>query len=142
MDVVLAGARPDLRFALEVLLREQPGVAVVGTATGAAGLLALIDTTSPDLVILDWSLPGRPWPDLLTAACAGDSRPYLIVLGKDTAIERTALGAGADAFVLLGASPRHLLQAVEAARSPRSEPAEAPVSAHELTPTESKGERE
>jgi DNA-binding NarL/FixJ family response regulator len=138
MDVVLASAKSDLRFALEVLLREQPGVSVVGTATGASGLLALIDSTSPDLVILDRSLPGRPWPDLLTAVCAGGARPCLIVLGKDQAARQEALGAGADAFVQLGDPPDSLLEAVEAARTLKE--ANAPVSGKKPARAEAKGE--
>ena len=65
MDIVLASARTDLRFAMEVLLREQPGMVVTGTATGSEGLLALIETIHPALVILDGDLPGQPIEDVL-----------------------------------------------------------------------------
>ena len=119
MDILLASARSDLRFALEVLLREERGVAVVGTATGTEGLLALVETTCPDLVIFDWDLPGRPPAGVLAGARAFDCPPYIIVLGKDRAIEQPALNAGADAFVLRGDPPAQLLAAVRQARAQR-----------------------
>lgn len=117
MNVVLASTRSDQRFALEVLLREQPGVDVVGTTTGTEGLLALIETTRPHLVTLDWDLPGRPIEEVLAKAHAADCRPYIIVLGNDETTQQAALSAGADAFVVRGDPSQSLLEAIQQARS-------------------------
>jgi DNA-binding NarL/FixJ family response regulator len=116
MDILLASARSDLRFALEVLLREQPGLAVTGTATGSEGLLALARSSCPDLVIVDWDLPGRPPADVLAVVRALDCRPYLIILGRNARDRKPALAAGADGFVLRGDPPDRLLAAVQQAR--------------------------
>ena len=119
MDVLLASARTDLRFALEVLLREEPGVSVIGTATGTEGLLALIGSNCPDLVVFDWELPGRPPSELLAAVRGPDCSPYTIVLCKDQAVRDEALAAGADAFALRGDSPDQFLIAIRQARVQR-----------------------
>lgn len=119
MDILLASARSDLRFALEVLLREEPGVTVIGTATGTEGLLALIGVNCPDLVVFDWELPGRLPSELLAAVRGLDCCPYLIVLGKDSVARDEALAAGADAFAPWGDSPDQLLAAVRQARVQR-----------------------
>jgi len=140
MDVVLASARPDLRFALEVLLREQPGVTVVGTATGSEGLLALVETTLPEAVILDWRLPGRPPAEVVAEARGIDLRPAIVVLGKDRPAQRAAMDAGVDAIVLLGDPPEYLLQALEKARLSKSVASELHGSAHESAPNGTKGE--
>ena len=58
MQVVLAVQQRDLGLALQLYLDAEPGLFVVGTATEAASLRALLRTPSPDLVILDWDLPG------------------------------------------------------------------------------------
>ena len=146
MDIVLASARADLRFSMEVLLREQPGIVVTGTTTGSEGLLALIETTLPVLVILDWDLPGRPIEDVLAKAQAVDHPPYVIVLGKDAPTGRIALAAGADDFVLYGDSPQYLLDAIQQAhsqtdtaleRETRSDVRQA--AAENQTPTDRKG---
>ena len=117
MDIVLASARSDLRFALEVLLREQPGLTVVGTTTGTEGLLSLMEATCPDMVLFDWDLPGRPPSHVLAAARNLEHPPYLIVLGRDEDTEQAALEAGVDAFVLRGELPDQLPQVLEQARS-------------------------
>ncbi len=145
MDILLASARSDLRFALEVLLREQPGLAVIGTATGSEGLLALARSTCPDLAILDWDLPGRPPTDVLAEACTLDCHPYLIVLGRNTRDRQAALAAGADTFVVRGDPPSHLLAAVQQARVQRIATADAAVpsgvsSVAEPIPTNMEGE--
>jgi DNA-binding NarL/FixJ family response regulator len=132
MDILLASAGSDQRFAVEVLLREQPGIRVVGTATGSEGLRALIEATDADVVIVDWELPGHPVADLLAMARASESAPYLIVLGKDESVRRAAQAAGGNRFILRGDSPETLLAALHHARTQRRM-AEAPV------PTEAKG---
>jgi DNA-binding NarL/FixJ family response regulator len=119
MDILLASAQSDQRFALEVLLREQPGLAVTGTATGSEGLLALAQSTCPDLVLVNWDLPGRPMADVLAVVCALDCRPQIIVLGRDARDRQAVLAAGADAYVLQGDAPDQLLAAVQQARVQR-----------------------
>ncbi len=109
MDIVLASQEYDLRLALEMLFREQPGAYVVGSASRADGLLALIQTACPDLVLLDWDLPGRPSMEVLAEVSSADCRPKIIVLGKDPEARSVALAAGADAFVVKGEPPEQLL---------------------------------
>ena len=58
MQVVLAVQHSDLGLALQLSLDTVPGLFVVGMATETASLRALLRTADPDLVILDWDLPG------------------------------------------------------------------------------------
>jgi two-component system response regulator DesR len=109
VHVVIAIGNPSLRLALELLLSEEPGVEVVGTTSETEGLLALVRTAQPDLVVLDWQLPGRPISDLLSLLQSAEERPKLIVLNGDARVRQRALRAGADAFVTVGDSPNHLL---------------------------------
>lgn len=133
MDIVLASRQSDLRVALEILLREEPGTDVIGTASSAASLRALVQTSLPDLVLLDWELPGHPPANLLAEARSLNPRPQVIVLGQDLNAKQAALAAGADAFVLKGDSPTHLLTVIQQARSRQA-------AAREKEPTEMKGE--
>ncbi len=116
MNTLLATKEPSLRLALELLLREEPGINVVGTASETEGLLALIQTARPDLVLLDWDLPGRPCAQVLGTARSANGQPAFIVLGKEASTEQPALAARADAFVLKGDMPEQLLVAVRRAR--------------------------
>lgn len=133
MDILLASMQLDLRVALEILLREEPGTDVVGTASDAASLRALLQACRPDLVLLDWDLPGHPAASLLVEAKSLDPRPQVIVLGRDLDLKQTVLAAGADAFVLKGDPPGLLLTAIRQARPQRA-------AAKEKKSTETKGE--
>ena len=65
--ILIADDQPKVRFAMRVLLDRQSGLQVVGEAAHADSLLAQVETACPDLVLLDWELPGLPATDLLVA---------------------------------------------------------------------------
>ena len=93
---------------------------VVGTASEAASLRALLRTAQPDLLLLDWDLPGYAPSSLLIEAKRLGSPPHVILLGKDLNVKQAALAAGADAFILRGDLPDELLAAVRQARLQRA----------------------
>ena len=64
----------------------------------------------PDLVLLDWELPGRPAAALLLALHRLDHHPSVIVLSTRPELEQDARSVGADGFVCKGDSPERLLQ--------------------------------
>lgn len=133
MEIVLASAQLDLRLALEILLREEPGTRVVGTASEAASLRSLLQASRPDMVLLDWDLPGHPPASLVAEAKTLDPHLQVIVLGKEPEAKAVALASGADAFVLKGDPPDKLRAAVRQARQQR-------IRATSGIPAEMKGE--
>lgn len=116
MNVVLAIRHADSRLALELLLSEEPGVCIVGTASETAGLLALTQTANPDLAVVEWSLPGRPMIDVLSEAGARTNKLAFLVLGQDSSQRQSVLDAGAHAFVLIGDPPEQLLTTLRQVR--------------------------
>ena len=112
MRTVLAIGDSDLLLALQLLLNEEPRVNIIGTTSELEGLLSLIETTGPDLVLLDWELPGRPLKELLVESLSNQSPPRIIVLGKNVIAKESALQSGADSFVVIGDQPEKLLAAV------------------------------
>ena len=120
MYILVATKQSDLRLAIELYLTEEPGLDIVGTASEAASLRALLRTTRPDLLLLDWELPDHPPANLVAEAKGFASCPQVIVLGHKLDVKPKAEAAGADAFVLVGDQPRHLLAAVQQARSRRA----------------------
>jgi DNA-binding NarL/FixJ family response regulator len=116
MRIVLASAQFDLRLALEILLREEPGAEIVGTASEAASASSLLQSSLPDLLILDWDLPGYAPILLLAEAKRLRYRPQVIVLGPDEGARQEALAAGADAFVMAGDLPGDLMAALGQSR--------------------------
>ncbi len=109
MHILLGMKEADSRLSLELLLSEEPGVTVIGEASETEGLLALIHTSQPDLVILEQDLPGRPVADLLADIRGLADPPRLIVQSKELRAKSTILEAGADAIVIQGDPPDKLL---------------------------------
>jgi DNA-binding NarL/FixJ family response regulator len=131
MFVLPATEHPDLRLSIELLLSEEPGVTIVGAASETEGLLALIRSSNPDIVILDWDLPGRPVARLLAEARASDSQVRFIVLCPQPEVQEQARQAGADAYVVKGSPPEQLLAVFRKtrilAKSAAGEPAKEPL---------------
>jgi DNA-binding NarL/FixJ family response regulator len=113
MRILLATGETDLRLSMELLLSEQPGINILGTASDTAGLIALVESTCPDLALLDWDLPGRPVEEVLSHIQLFEVPPKLIVLGVNPESKKAALQASADAYVDKGDPPKNLLAALE-----------------------------
>ncbi len=113
MRVIVADDQPDVRSALRLLLEEKPGVSVVGEASTAADLLTQVKSVSPDLVLLDWELPGTIPADLVSLIHAASSTPSIIVLSSRPQMRRVALSAGAQEFVCKSDPPEYLMLALD-----------------------------
>ena len=118
MNILLAIYWRDLRLAIDLFLREEPGINVVGVAGETESLLALFETTRPQIVLLDWDLPGRTIPEVLRTIHAAANPPKLIVLGNRENQKDIALKTGADVFVVKGEPPQQLVAAIRQISSP------------------------
>ena len=113
MRIVIATGDTDLRLAIQLMLSEEPGINIIGSAGDCNGLLALVKSTLPDLVLLDWELPGCIMGESLQQikSIYTESNIFIIVLGRRQSMNETALEAGADAFRVIGDPPENLLEA-------------------------------
>ncbi len=109
MRIVLAIRESELRLALELLISQEPGVKVLGTASDVDGLLALVHTNHPDLLLLEWTLPGRPIGEVILEVKTIERAPKIVVLSSDPKTREIALEAGANDFVLKGSPPEHVI---------------------------------
>ena len=114
MRVLLADDQSKVRSALRLLLEQQPGLSVVSEAAEAEDLLAQVEATQPDLVLLDWELPGLRADDRLPALRTRCPRLKVIALSGRPEARQAALTAGADAFVSKGEPPERLLTTLRA----------------------------
>ncbi len=112
MRILIADDQSKVRFALRVTLERQPGFKTVSEAVDAEDLISQAQVMHPELVLLDWELPGMAAEDLLCnlhKVC-----PHLSVIalsGKEEARE-AALKAGVNAFVSKTDTPERLLSAI------------------------------
>jgi len=113
MRVLLADNQTKVRSALRLLLEQQPGLSVVGETAEADDLLAQVEATQPDLVLLDWELPDLGGAATLARLRTAQPGLLVIALSGRPEARQAALDAGADAFVSKGDPPERLLAAVD-----------------------------
>ena len=109
LNILIGDSQPRVRFGLRLLLEQQSGWRVAGEAEDAQALLNHVRCGCPDLVLLDWELPGMPAQELL--AVIRQACPHLRVVfmsGKDE-LRQMALQAGADIFAYKADPPEKLL---------------------------------
>jgi DNA-binding NarL/FixJ family response regulator len=86
---------------------------VVSEAEDCQELLAQAETVCPDLVLIDWDLPGMATVDLLPTLQTICPGLYVIALSGRPEAEQSALAAGALAFVSKAGPPEPLLAAIQ-----------------------------
>lgn len=112
MRVLLADDHKRVRSALGLLLKLEPGIDVVGEAAEVESLIALANEVRPDLVLLDWELPGPTSTRVLRTLRAASPQLKVIALSVRPEARRAALAAGADTFVSKGTPSARLLAAM------------------------------
>jgi DNA-binding NarL/FixJ family response regulator len=120
MRIILAENRRKVRFALRALLEQQAELNVLGEAADAQNLLAQVKEICPDVILLDWELPGMSADDLLSALRRKCPDVLVVALSGRVSARRAALAAGADAFVSKGDPPERLLSAIDCCAERRS----------------------
>lgn len=120
MRVLLADAQPKVRSALRMLLKHEPGLKVIGEADDGEHLLARILSARPDLILLDWELPGLSDIGSLPALRTHNSNLSIIVLSGRPEVRQKALTAGASAFISKIDPPEQLLATLHAMDTTRT----------------------
>ena len=112
LNILIGDAQPRVRFGLRLLLEQQPGWQVVGEAEDAQALLDHVRGGCPDLVLLDWELPGMPAQDLLSVIRQTCPRLWVVFMSGRDELRHAALQAGADVFAYKADPPENLLRSI------------------------------
>jgi DNA-binding NarL/FixJ family response regulator len=111
--VLVADDQTLVRHGFAVLLRQQPGIEVVGEAADGAQAVELAATRAPDIVLMDVRMPvldGIGATERITAASA--SRVVMLTTFDDDDYVLRALRAGASGFLLKDVRPELLVDAL------------------------------
>ena len=111
--ILLADRQPKVRFALRVLLERQPNVVIVGEAINVEDLISQTRTKRPDLVLLDWDLPGLMASGYLPSLRKINPEMSVIALSGHAEARQGALGAGVDDFASKVDPPERLLAKIQ-----------------------------
>lgn len=113
MRVLLADDEPKVRSALRLILEQLKDIESVEEVTDAAALTNRLQTTRPDLLLVDWELPGlHPGASFTELRASGPLK--VIVLSGRCPAPQAALVCGADACVSKCDAPDHLFDTLRA----------------------------
>lgn len=112
--VLIVDDHPAVRTGLASLIEPADGLTVVGTAADADTAQALAEKHHPDVVLVDYHLPGGNGLSLCLRLDGVRPRPRLIVYSAfaDQLLSVLAAVAGADALVSKSVDPERLLDAL------------------------------
>ena len=110
---------------LQLLCAREPGIALVGTAADGEAALRLTDALTPDLLLLDISMPERDGMSVARALGASSHRPAVIFVTAFDSFAVEAFDLAAIDYLLKPVAPDRLSRAIarvsEQRRLPRDE---------------------
>lgn len=115
--VLLVDDHPALRAGLQTVLRGEPGLVPVGAASGEHDLWPLMHRVRPDVIVLDYHLPGTDGFVLCHRIKADRLLAPAVLLYSayaDTSLALPATLAGANGLVDKGAPALELFEAIRA----------------------------
>ncbi len=116
--ILLVDDHAVLRAGLRMLLDAEADMIVVGEAEDADEGLHLLEELSPEIVLLDISMPETSGLDVLNAMknTSPESMFIILTMHNDEGYLRMALSSGASGYVLKQAANKELLAAIRVVR--------------------------
>jgi PAS domain-containing protein len=107
---------PDRDVDLRLYLETRLDLELITEARDMQHVLAQVEDSHPDVVILDWELPGRPMGGRISVLRALVPGLKVIIINTRPESKERALADGADAFVCKSDPFEKLLEALSALR--------------------------
>lgn len=107
--ILLADDNPGLRSALRLLLETRLEFELIVEARDMEHVLAQVEDSRPDYVILDWELPGRPIHERVSVLRTLVPHLKVIIFSARPESEQEALTEGVAAFISKDESPIMIL---------------------------------
>ena len=113
--VYLADSRIEERLALRLLLQDL-NMQIVGESGDWPTTLAEAPTTSPEMLLIDWSLlAAEPGMALAKLRAACQAAVVIVLISQLDARQQAALSAGADVFIHKGELPDRVAERLRVA---------------------------
>jgi two-component system NarL family response regulator len=112
--ILIADDHPIVREGLMAVLALEDDLKVVGQAHDGEQACLLYNQLSPDILILDLRMPKKDGLEVVIELMSQRPRPRIIVLTHSAKAEdlRRALAAGAKSYLLKGAEPEQVCDAI------------------------------
>lgn len=112
-NILIADDNPEVRSSLRLLLETRLDIEQISEARDMEHVLALVEDTHPDGIILDWELPGRPTRSRINVLKALAPNLRVIILNTRLELRDEILLKGADAFICKTDPPDILLKTLQ-----------------------------
>jgi DNA-binding NarL/FixJ family response regulator len=113
LRILIADDNPAIRSALALLLETRLNATIVGEADQMELLLTKVARLQPDIVILDWELPGLPEKSRIAALRMLQPTLKVVVTSSRPEDTQQALTAQADSYVSKTQPPEQVVQAIQ-----------------------------
>ena len=117
MRLYIADADSTVRLAIQMTLQQKPGYQVIGIAVNGNGLSSQLKTTQPDVLLLDWYLPGEPMNELIADIRALELQLKIVGISIHPEDKSEARAAGVDHFITKAGPPDELMILLDKMRS-------------------------
>jgi len=112
-EVIVADREPKVRSALQFLCEDRKIVGMLTEAADSNQVIACVAKSCPDLLLIDWCLPGQATGSLLPIIKMICPNLHIIVLSEHEDDCAEALLAGANAYICKYDPPDLLLAIVD-----------------------------
>ncbi len=111
--ILLADDNPGLRSALRLLLETRLEFELIVEARDMEHVLAQVEDSQPDCIILDWELPGRPTRERVSVLRTLVPHLKVIAFSARPESKQAALAEGAEAFISKNEPPLLILDKIQ-----------------------------
>lgn len=111
--ILLADDNPEIRSALRLLLETRLDLELIEEARDMEHVLAQVEDSHPNLIILDWRLPGRPTSERVSVLRALIPGLKVIAINTRPELHQQVLAEGADAFICKTDSPVKIIETIQ-----------------------------
>jgi len=112
--IMIIDDHPVVRAGLESMLSTQPDMDVVASASSGLEALSLLETITPDVILMDLRMSGMSGLDTIRAINLRPDPPRILILTSFDAEEDIyqSVGAGAQGYILKDTPQGRLLEAI------------------------------
>ena len=111
--ILLADDNLALHSALRLLLEIRFGAPLIDEAYDMEHVLAQVEVSQPDCIVLDWELPGQPARERVKLLRALVPGLIVIVASANPDSKKEALEENVDAYIDKGDAPLEIIKAFD-----------------------------
>ena len=114
ITVILADDHAVVRMGFRLLLQDTKDITVVGEAESGEEVLKLLNTLTPDVIVMDLSMPGIGGLEAISRIVSKDKAPKILILSahEDAIHPKRSLKAGANGYLSKRGAAEELIKAI------------------------------